>query len=297
MLDKYRNHLFIFLAGLSFSGISIFSAILSKNKVDLFTQVFGRMFIACIFVLIISLLFRKKLQIEKTSIPYIMINGVLFLFGYTTFSLSIFFGASIAKAIVIVYAYPIYAVFLAYLLLKEQPSIKQILAVIVSFVGLFFLLEVWSIKNLSQISIGDFFALINGLCYASLIIWGVKIRRTIKISPFNLLFFSLITALPLVVVSGIILNFLNIPLFYPQFNFSALTSNWLPLACLGIFGSGLSYVFLYLGSPKLKPLTTSILLLSEPIVVYFYSALFMGQPLSIWGIIGMFSIMISVLLT
>src|SRR3989339_1220432 len=119
MLDKYRNHLFIFLAGLSFSGISIFSAILSKNKVDLFTQVFGRMFIACIFVLIISLLFRKKLQIEKTSIPYIMINGVLFLFGYTTFSLSIFFGASIAKAIVIVYAYPIYAVFLAYLLLKE----------------------------------------------------------------------------------------------------------------------------------------------------------------------------------
>lgn len=296
MLQRLKYHIFVFLAGLSFSGISIFTAILSKNKVDLFTQVFGRMLVACLFVLAASLLLRQRITIDKKNLPYVFINGLLFLFGYTTYSLSIFLGTSIAKAIVLVYAYPLYAVILAYFILKEKPSVKQILAMIISLVGLFSLLEIWTIKNFSQVSLGDIFALVNGVCYAALIIWGIKIRKTIKISPFNMLFFSLIIALPLVFLTGLLLSFIKIPLFTPQFNTLAISNNWLPLISLGIFGSGLSYTFLYSGSPKLKPLTTSIILLVEPIFVYLYSAFIMGQSLSFWGILGMVSIMISVLL-
>jgi drug/metabolite transporter, DME family len=296
MLSKYKYHLLIFLAALSFSGISIFTAILAKNKVDLFTQVFGRMFFACILMLFITYLFHKKLAIKKNELFYIIVNGLLFLVGYTTYSISIFLGTPIIKAIVLVYTYPISAIILAYFILKEKPTLKQIMSMIISLISLFFLLEVWTIKNFSDIKLGDLFALFNGLCFASLIIWGIKIRKSVKMNPFSILFFSLIVSLPLVILSGYLLQIINIPILIPQLNIIAIVNNWLPLICLGIFGSGLSYVFLYFGSPKLKPLTTSIILLIEPVFVYLFSVFVFEQSLSIWGILGMIGIMISVLL-
>ncbi len=295
MLSKYKYHFSVFLAALSFSGISIFTAILSKNKVDLFTQVFGRMFFACILMLFISYLFHKKLVVKKNELFYIIVNGLLFLIGYTTYSISIFLGTPIIKAIALVYTYPLSAVILAYFILKEKPTLKQIMAMIMSLISLFLLLEVWTIKNLSQFKLGDMFALFNGLCFASLIIWGIKIRRSVKMNPFSILFFSLVISLPLVILSGYLLQIINVPILIPQLNIAAITNNWLPIVCLGVFGSGLSYVFLYFGSPKLKPLTTSVILLIEPVFVYLFSVFVFGQALSIWGIVGMIGIIISTL--
>ncbi len=297
MLSKFKYHFSVVLAALSFSGISIFTAILSKNKVDLFTQVFGRMLVACMFMLFISLILYKKLVLKKNELLYVIVNGVLFLIGYTTYSISIFLGTPIIKAIALVYTYPVSAVILAYFILKEKPTLKQVIAIIISLISLFLLLEVWTIKNLSQFKLGDIFALFNGLCFASVIIWGIKIRRSVKMNPYNILFFSLIISLPLVILSGYLLQMIKIPILIPQLNITAISTNWLPLVCLGVFGSGLSYIFLYYGSPKLKPLTTSVILLIEPVFVYLFSIFVFGQALSIWGIIGMIGILISVLLT
>lgn len=296
MLSKFKYHFSVFFAALSFSGISIFTAILSKNKVNLFTQVFGRMFAACMLMLFISFFFHKKLAVKKNELFYIIINGLLFLIGYTTYSISIFLGTPIIKAIALVYTYPISAVILAYFLLNEKPTLKQIAAMIISLISLFLLLEIWTIKNLSQFKLGDMFALFNGVCFASLIIWGIKIRRSVKINPYSILFYSLIIALPLVILSGYLLKAISIPLLIPQFNIAVVANNWLPLVCLGVFGSGLSYVFLYFGSPKLKPLTTSVILLIEPVFVYLFSIFVFGQALSVWGIVGMIGIIISTLL-
>lgn len=296
MLSKYKYHFSVFLAALSFSGISIFTAILAKNKVDLFTQVFGRMLIACTFILLISSFFRKKLSIEKKHLSYIIINGILFLLGYTTYSISIFLGTPIIKAIALVYTYPISAVILAYFLLKEKPALKQVVAMIISLISLFLLLEVWTIKNFSEIKLGDVFALVNGVCFACIIVWGIKIRKSTKMSPFSILFFSLLISIPLIVLFGYFLQIINIPLFMPQINIVAIGNNWVPLVCLALFGSCLSYLFLYFGSPKLKPLTTSVILLIEPVFVYLFSVFVFGQALSIWGIVGMIGIIISTLL-
>src|SRR3990167_10109882 len=298
LVSQFKYHLLVLSAGISWSTLAIFSKYASDLRIDPFNQVFWRLLIGFITALLIAtVFFRKEIKFNQKIIKYLLLNGFLFVFGFTTFAASIYLGSPIAKAIALNYSYPLAVVILSYLILKDIPTPKNILAIFLSLISVVLLMELWTVKNLTQISLGDLFAWLNSFAFAAIIVWGTKIRKELKLNPFFILSGSWFFSIPLLIILGTFLQSVNIPLFNPSFKLDFPTNGWLSLIGLGIISSVLPISLMYFASSKLKPFVTSILLLSEPIVVYLAGVALFNQTLSIWGILGMVGIMISVLLT
>lgn len=295
MLNKYKYHLLVLSAGISWSTLTIFSKYASDFKIDPFNQVFWRLLIGFITSFLILFLVREEIKLNKRIIKYLFINGILFVFGSTTFTASIFLGTPIAKALALNYSYPLAVVILSYMIFKDKPTGKNIFAIFLSLASIVVLMELWTVKNLTQIGAGDFFAWLNSFAYAAIIVWGIKIRKGLKLNPFVTLLGSYLFAIPLLIILGIILMFVNIPLFDPSFSTNFSLYGWLTLIGLGTVSSVLPFSLLYFGSSRLKSFTTSLLLLSELFFVYLAGVFLFGQQMSVWGILGMVGIIISVL--
>jgi len=297
MLKKYRFHALIFLAGLSYSFLAVFTAALSKQGIDAYNQVFWRLTIASIIVFFVGkYVFKQKMIIDVKQFKYILVNSLLFVFGFSTFAASVYLGTPIAKAIALNYSYPITVVFLAYIFFKDKPNLKNIIAIFISILSVGLLLEVWKIQNVSEIHLGDLLAWINSFLYGSIIVWGTKIRKDTKLNPFVMLFYTLLTAIPGLLVLGTITRYFNLSFFNYSLRLNFSTISWFSLAGLCMMGTVLPYILIYSSVTKLKPLVTSILLLSEPLFVYLFGILFFNQYLSFWGLLGMLGIMVSVVL-
>lgn len=295
--SQFKYHLLVLAAGVSWSTLAIFSKYASALNIDPFNQVFWRMVIGFITSFLLSFfLIRKEIKFNKKTTKYLFINGVFYVLGFTTFAASIFLGAQIAKAVALNYTYPLAVIILSYLIFKDIPTGKNIFAVVLSLISIAVLMELWTVKNLAQIGTGDFFAWLNSFAFAGVIVWGTKIRKELKLNPLVILIGSYLFAIPLLVILGTVLMFFNLPLFNPIFRAAFSPLEWLTLLSLGTVSSVLPFSLLYFGSSRLKSFTTSLLLLSEVVCVYLAGVLLFGQQLSVWGILGMIGIMISVLL-
>lgn len=293
-----RYHIYLLLAGMSYSSLSLFSAILTAQHIHLFTQLFYRIAFAIFFSWIVGkVIFHASFSLQKKYVFDITVNAILLLFAFTTFATSIYLGTPIAKAIVLMYSYPLPLIFLSALLLRHIPTRQQIIAIVVSLISLSILLEVWTIENISAVATGDIFALINATCFAGIIVWGRKLRDRVDLVPIELLFFSLLFMLPGLFILGFLFSFLGIMIYTPTIALTLPYTSWLPLAGLGLIGTVCSYMLFYLGIGKVKPIVAGTLLLSEPVWTYIWGILFFGQQVSIWTIVGGIGIFLAVLLT
>jgi drug/metabolite transporter (DMT)-like permease len=241
-------------------------------------------------------LIRNQIKFNKRIIKHLFVNGIFYVLGFTTFAASIFLGAPLAKAIALNYTYPLAVVILSYLIFKDVPTKKNIFAIFLSLASIVVLMELWTVKNVTQISAGDLFAWLNSFAYAGVIVWGTKIRKELKLNPLIILLGSYLFAIPILILLGVFLTFVNFPLFNPSLKTIFSPLGWLTLLGLGTISSVLPFSLLYFGSSRLKSFTTSLLLLSEVVFVYLAGVLLFGQQMSVWGIIGMIGIIISVLL-
>lgn len=297
LFSKFKYHLLVLSAGVSWSTLAIFSKYASDFKIDPFSQVFWRLLISFITAFLVAIVFfRKEIKFNGRIAKYLFLNGIFFVLGFTTFAASIYLGSPIAKAVALNYSYPLAVVILAYLIFKDVPSAKNIFAVFLSLVSITVLMELWTVKNLTEIGLGDLFAWLNSFAFAAIIVWGTKIKKDLKLNPFFTLFGSWFVSIPLLIMLGVVLESFHIQLFNPVFRFNFSSSEWLSLIGLGTISSVLPISLMYFGSAKLKSFTTSLLLLSEPVCVYLAGVFLFGQQLSVWGILGMIGITISVLL-
>lgn len=297
-LSRYRYHLYILTAGFVFSGLTLFSALLTRQGVDPFNQVFWRLVFGAIFCFVLAkFFFRQNFNLDRNKINLILINSLWFLFGYITFSGAVYTGAPLAKIVALNYAYPLTVVVFSYLIFKNLPSKRNWLAIIISTLSIPILLEIWKVKNVSQIGLGEFLAWLNSFAYGGIIVWGTKIRKESDLKPFASLFYTLIFSIPILVLIVWLSNQLGVN--FMTLNIRVLNlklENWVSLIGLTLSSSVIPLALVYYGAEKIKPQVTSILLTTEALWVYFLGLFMFGQNLSIWGILGALGILLSVIL-
>jgi drug/metabolite transporter (DMT)-like permease len=95
-----RDYFKLLLAGFSFSTLAIFSQIATNLSIDGFNQIVWRSLFA-VFVsgILAFFVFREKISIKNTDLKYLVINGILYVGGISTFTLGIYLGSPIAKAV------------------------------------------------------------------------------------------------------------------------------------------------------------------------------------------------------
>lgn len=297
MLAKYKYHIYLLIAGLSWSSLAIFSFLLTKQGVDLFSQIFYRILFSLIMTFFVAtLIFKQKLTLNFLEFKYLLLNSLASLGAFTTFSAGIFLGAPIAKAIALNYAYPITIVILSYFLFKEKPTLKGWSAILLSLISVFFILEVWKISSLTKLDIGSLFELVNSVFFGFIIVFGKKIRKDLNMHPFRILFFTFLFLLLEFYALAVILNIFSISFLKPTFDFGLSLENWLSLILMSLFGNIIPLGLVYATATKVKSYVAGILLSTEPVWGYILGLILFGQLISIWAILGMIGIIIAVLL-
>ena len=270
-----RSKLMNLSAMLIFGTIAIFvrNIELTSKEIAVLRGVIGS-----IFLLGVMLFSKEKTSFSaiKKNLPILVLSGLgvganwIFLFEaykYTTVSI----------ATLSYYCAPIFVTIMAPIILKEKISLIKFLCVCTAMIGML------CIVGTNKGSIGEgynhFLGIIYGLTaavgYASVILMNkfIKGLKGVETTVTQLVFASILLLPYVMITSG--------------FDFSKMTGiSWGYMIFLGIVHTGFAYALYFSSLKELKGQTIAVLSYIDPITAVLISALFLGEQLTIFQIIG-----------
>ena len=238
---------------------------------------FSRGLVGMLFLLAVMALKREKLDKKAVKANFwklclsgcfIGINWILLFeaYRYTT----------VATATLCYYMAPLFVMIASPFLLKEKLRIKQIVCMIVAFVGMMLVSGIFSAGGVGAGQwMGVLFGLGAAVFYASVVLLNKTIR---DISAFSK------TSIQLGFAALIILPY---TLLIERPSVDALTFPIVLLLLLvGVLHTGIAYT-LYFGSiSKLRAQTVALFSYLDPIVAILLSVLFLKEPMTLPSVIG-----------
>lgn len=270
-----RSKLMNLSAMLIFGTIAIFvrNIELTSKEIAVLRGVIGS-----IFLLGVMLFSKEKTSFSaiKKNLPILVLSGLgvganwIFLFEaykYTTVSI----------ATLSYYCAPIFVTIMAPIILKEKISLIKFLCVCTAMIGML------CIVGTNKGSIGEgynhFLGIIYGLTaavgYASVILMNkfIKGLKGVETTVTQLVFASILLLPYVMITSG--------------FDFSKMTGiSWGCMIFLGIVHTGFAYALYFSSLKELKGQTIAVLSYIDPITAVLISALFLGEQLTMFQIIG-----------
>ena len=270
-----RSKLMNLSAMLIFGTIAIFvrNIELTSKEIAVLRGVIGS-----IFLLGVMLFSKEKTSFSaiKKNLPILVLSGLgvganwIFLFEaykYTTVSI----------ATLSYYCAPIFVTIMAPIILKEKISLIKFLCVCTAMIGML------CIVGTNKGSIGEgynhFLGIIYGLTaavgYASVILMNkfIKGLKGVETTVTQLVFASILLLPYVMITSG--------------FDFSKMTGiSWGYMIFLGIVHTGFAYALYFSSLKELKGQTIAVLSYIDPITAVLISALFLGEQLTMFQIIG-----------
>lgn len=270
-----RSKLMNLSAMLIFGTIAIFvrNIELTSKEIAVLRGVIGS-----IFLLGVMLFSKEKTSFSaiKKNLPILVLSGLgvganwIFLFEaykYTTVSI----------ATLSYYCAPIFVTIMAPIILKEKISLIKFLCVCTAMIGML------CIVGTNKGSIGEgynhFLGIIYGLTaavgYASVILMNkfIKGLKGVETTVTQLIFASILLLPYVMITSG--------------FDFSKMTGiSWGYMIFLGVVHTGFAYALYFSSLKELKGQTIAVLSYIDPITAVLISALFLGEQLTMFQIIG-----------
>lgn len=277
------------LSGVSFGALPLFITWLTGAGVGVLMQVVVRLAVSiAVFAFI---LLRVSPGNAGLTTPrqwaLVAVNGFLMVSAFTTYVLSISLGTPPAKAILLVYLYPVFVALLGARVLGERLTLRRGIGIVTGVAGAAIMVEFWAIRSLGEIHLGDFFALANSLVYAGVVVLGRRGSVRERIRPLALTMWSFVLGLGWLCLAGVVMGLAGWggPVFLglPRAVTLRTVGDFLGIA---IFGTAIPYSLMYAGLHRTEAATASVLLLVEPISVIVMSMVFLGQPIGFWQGVG-----------
>lgn len=171
-----------------------------------------------------------------------------------------------ANAVMLQYTAPIYVAILGSLILKEKVGTKDIIAIVITFIGIImFFADSFTAGRLG----GNILAIVSGFCFALFI---VCTRQQKEASPMETILlgniFTAIVCIPFIV--GV------------QYDLGSIIG----IALLGIVQFGIPYVLYGIAIKHVRALDAVMIAVIEPILNPLWVFLFMGERPGGWAVLG-----------
>ncbi|NLB51808.1 MAG: DMT family transporter [Syntrophomonadaceae bacterium] len=255
--------------------------VFGKVLVDLlppFTIAGGRFTVAGI-IFGLWILLRKK-RLPQTDFKFIL---NLFLIGLTsvvTYNGVLYMGlkhTTVVNGTIVNSFNPIAIMFLAFLILKEKVTWKQILGAVISIFGVAVIVSGGSLSALTKFNIGDIIIFLNTFVWALFSVLGKKAMKVM--SPLETIAFTTCMGLPLLwLVCGVELHYSPVE--------SLSLSTVLLVIFLGVFASVLAFVWWYQGIRDFGASGAAAFYNLIPLYSLILSAVFLGEDIHMYHILG-----------
>jgi len=233
--------------------------------------------IGTLFLVIMMLVTRKRINFEnvKKNFVILFISGV-FLGANWILLFEAYRFTTVATATLCYYLGPSFVILLSPFVFKERLTLKKIICVILSFVGMIFVSGILdeSITDISELT-GVILGVLAAILYAGTMIFNKQIKNiSVYDKTVVQLFVSAITLIPycLIVQGG------NLISFTPY--------SVMMLVFVGIVHTGLTY-YMYFGSIEyVNVQTTAILSYIDPVTALLLSVLVLNEDMTFKSFIG-----------
>ncbi|MBS4026221.1 MAG: EamA family transporter [Clostridia bacterium] len=262
----------VLLSALSFSFMPIFIVFAYRDGADTSTVLLIRFVSSTIMFFTYLKIKNISVKIPKHAIiSFVILGG----FGYTIqsrFYFSALHYISPAMATMFLYTYPIIVGILSYVVDKEKPTFKLVIATFISIMGLVLILG----SSLGKVNIiGILFASGASLVYSLYIVYS---NRVIKKTPpivscAYIALFSSFGTLAMGTATG-------------GFNFNLTIIAWISIFGIALFSTVIAMTTFFQGMEYIGPTRTSIISLMEAVFTVILSLLILKEGLSPIQLLG-----------
>ncbi len=242
-----------------------------------FTTIFTRLVLSSILLFLFSLTFKKLQKIKLSDFKFVLLLAFFEPFLY-------FIGESLGmqvmsptSAAVIISIVPLLVPVLAYFMINEKLSIKNIVGIVISFLGV--LLVIMNNNYEFRASLKG--VLLMLLSVIGAVFYSVLLKKlTDKYNPFTLISWQngigAIMFLPLVLIYDV-----------KDWNSSMLTYKAaIPILELAVFASSMAFLLYTNGVRKLGAVKANIFTNLIPVITAFFSFLLLNEKLMFHNLIG-----------
>lgn len=223
-------------------------------------------------VLLLLALLMKKIKFKNWSWKQTIFASITMALFQPLFFMSVNLTGVAVGTVVTIGSSPIFAGLIEWLFLKNNPGRTWAIATMLSIIGCVMLFM--SSGETVIVPLGIVFALCAGIMFAIYTHVSKKLIAREAALPAVAMTFTL---------SGLIL--LPISLFLGV-EWIAQSSNWLPIALMGIFGTSIAYILFLSGLQKISSSAAVTLSLGEPLTAALLGVLLIGEYLSFSAWIG-----------
>lgn len=275
-MNKQAALLQMHFAATLFGVSGIFGYLIIADSV---TISMGRSFFAVIALTWLCFKFRFiPWRISLKAFYALLITGILLTGHWVTFFYAIKIG-NIAVATLGFACFPAFVTLFEMLFFKEKISSSEYSLLIFVSIGLILVTPSFNFNN--NATLGLFWGIISGILYASTVVinrYNLSKTTGVQACWWQCLV-VFVTLLPVTITS-----LPNVP-----------PLDWLWIACLGLFCTGLSYYLVINSLSTIKARTASIIIALEPVYAILTAWLLFNQQPTIRTIIGGFIIILAVI--
>ena len=284
MPEAVKSYVFVILSSVGYSTTAIFVKLAYLGGMEPLPLVSLRFFIAA-WLMLFYLLYSKKLSLA--TLPQNLLKlGLPGFLGYGGAAVGFLLSLHYLKAPVasiLLYTYPTMVTILSAIFFKEPFTKQRVFALIFTFSGIMFVINIFDLDNLALHPLGLIYSLVAALSYAFFNIYAQK--NISNVSPQLLTFYPLVTGAILLPLISNPLAFLYTKHIVANFNFGL---------GLALFGTVLPMILYYKGLKRVKASVASIIASFEPVFTAILAAIILGDNITQAQIIGGILILLGV---
>lgn len=276
-MKEVYGYFLIVLASIIWGTMGIFGKLAFEYGINPVTLTALRIFISSITMLIsIILLERNLLKIKKKDVPQLLAFAIL---AVALQRIAYFYTVDLTTATiaaVLFYTYPIFVTVHASLFLKEKLTFSIILAIVLTFSGVAFVVKAYEAAWLNANLLGLAFGMLTSLLFALYFLMTKKLRNSY--TNWTLLLYG--DGLGAIALTPALCFSFSEIVSYPQ-------QLWLLILVIGLFPSLTAYLLFSYALKYVESSKGSILSVIEPLSAAIFSVTILGErfePLQIVGV-------------
>lgn len=284
-MNKKREYIYAGISIALWSTTATVTKLLLGNLNSMQILVVGSFF-AFIFLLIVNLIKGSLKDLKTYKIKdYLQITGMGIL-GTFLYNLFLYLGINTlqaSQAFIINYLWPIMTVVFACIILKEKMTIKKIVAIILSFLGVIIVTANGDILNVEKNSIiGAGYCILAAISYGLFSVLNKQKTYNKYLSMMLFYLVSFIISLLYTVVS--------------KNRFTIETNQLIGLLWIGIFTSATAFTFWALALEKGDTAKISNLAYITPFLSLIWTFLILNEQFSIYSVMGLVIIVLGIVI-
>ena len=264
-------------ASIIWGTMGVFGKLAFEYGINPVTLTALRIFISSVTMLIsIILLKRNLLKIKKKDVPQLLVFAIL---AVALQRITYFYTVDLTTATiaaVLFYTYPIFVTVHASLFLKEKLTFSIILAIVMTFSGVAFVVKAYEAAWLNANLLGLAFGMLTSLLFALYFLMTKKLRNSY--TNWTLLLYG--DGLGAIALTPALCFSFSEIVSYPQ-------QLWLLILVIGLFPSLTAYLLFSYALKYVESSKGSILSVIEPLSAAIFSVTILGErfePLQIVGV-------------